>query len=125
MKHLALIPCVFACATTAADLQPRIYDFAPHHLAELRMPANVASPKGQVIAMFVRQRDAIAACHLAGTYETDFSVELGLMTHVSVTPAAPCLEAALRAADVSLIAPDTAVRVTLPLVIDPGYAGAR
>lgn len=119
MKHLALIPCIFACATSAPEIHPRIYDFAPRKLSELTMPPPTAtSPKAQVRALFARQRDAIAACHLTGTYETDFTVELGLLTHVSVTPAAPCIEAALRDADVSEVAPDAALRVTFPLVLD-------
>ena len=118
MKHLALLPCVFACATNLPDQQPRIYDFSARKLAELTVPASATSPKGQVRAMFARERDAIAACHLTGTYQTDFTVELGVMTQLSVTPAAPCLEAVLRDADVSLIAPDAPVRVTFPLVLE-------
>ena len=74
MKHLALLPCVFACATSLPDQQPRIYDFSARKLSELTMPASVTSPKGEVRAMFARERDAIAGCHLTGTYETDFTV---------------------------------------------------
>lgn len=123
MKHLALIPCVFACATTIPDQPPRVYDFSPRNLADLRVPPHVTSPKGEVVAMFARAKDAIAACHLTGTYQIDFTVELGLMTQASVTPAAPCLEDALLAADVSKVAPDAPLRVLLPLVLD--YAGTR
>jgi len=118
MKHLVLLPCLLACATTVPEAPPRIYDFSARRLAELTEPANLTSPKSQVRAMLAHERDAIAACQLTGTYQTDFTIELGTMTQVSVTPAAPCLEAVLRDADVSRIASDAPLRVTFPLVLE-------
>lgn len=123
MKHLVLLPCVFACATSLPDQQPRTYDFSARKLSELTAPPpSATSPKAHVRAMFAREREAIAACHLTGTYQTDFTVELGVMTQLTVTPPAPCLQAALVDADVSLIESDAPLRVLFPLVLD--YAGA-
>ncbi|MBV8761266.1 MAG: hypothetical protein JO257_28475 [Deltaproteobacteria bacterium] len=126
MKHLALL-FLAACATPPAPSErpTRVWDFSSRTLAQLaKVPAHSSSPKSQIQAMIAAQRDAILACHLTGTFETELLIEDGVLGSVVVTPDAPCLHDALAGADASLVTIDGATLAEMPLVLDSGYAAA-